>query len=238
MNDLEILTAMDRAEARLAAGRNLRGCGFWAAVDHLRSDPEASRRFAVRIAQIDRAAFERGVRFRVPEAVGTSALGLGTVAAVAAIIVSGSIGDATIRTLVFLGSVGTLLITTHSLTHWIVGRMMGIRFTHYFLGGPPPPRPGAKVDYETYLQTPPKRRALMHASGAVVTKIIPFAMLLVAASLQVKTWAFYGLIVVGVVQIATDLLFSTKTSDWKKVKRELVAARGQPASSGGLDASA
>lgn len=238
MDDVEILAAMDRAEARLAAGRNLRGCGFWGAVDHLRSDPEASRRFAVRVAQIDRAAFEKGVRVRVPEAVGTWALGLGTLAGVAAIIVSGSIGDATIRTLVFLGSVATLLITTHSLTHWIVGRMMGIRFTHYFLGGPPPPRPGAKVDYESYLQTTPKRRAWMHASGAIVTKITPFAMLPVAASLQVKTWAFYGLIVVGIGQIATDLMFSTKTSDWKKVKRELVASRVQSGSSAGVDPSA
>ena len=238
MNDLEILTAMDRAEARLAAGRNLRGCGFWVAVDHLRSDPEASRRFAARAARIDLTAFEKGVSLRVPEVIGTSVLSLGTLAGVAAIIVSGSIGDAIIRTLVFLGSVATLLITTHSLTHWIVGRMMGIRFTHYFLGGPPPPRPGAKVDYETYLQTPPKRRALMHASGAVVTKIIPFAMVPVADGLQVKPWALYGLIAVGIGQIATDLLFSTKTSDWKKVKRELVAARGQPASKGGVDASA
>ena len=225
MDELEILAAMDRAEARLAAGRNLKGSGFWRVVDYLRSHPEDARRYARRAARIDRAAFEQGVRLRVPEAIGTSVLALGTLAGVAAIVISASIGDSTVRTLMFLGSVGTLLITTHSLTHWIVGRMMGIRFTHFFLGGPPPPRPGAKMDYDSYLLVSPKRRAVMHASGAVVTKIIPFAMLPVAASLGVESWASYGLIVVGVGQIITDVLFSTKTSDWKKVKREMKAAR-------------
>lgn len=236
MDELEMLAAMDRAEARLAAGRNLKNSGFWRVVDHLRSHPQDARRLADRAARIDRAAFEQGVRLRVSEGQGTLALALGSLAGGAAIIVSGSIGDATIRTLVFLGSVATLLITTHSLTHWIVGRMMGIRFTHYFLGGPPPPRPGAKVDYESYLLTSPKRRAWMHASGAVVTKIIPFAMLPVARTLDLKPWAWNGLIVVGILQIATDLLFSTKTSDWKKVKRELAAARVQ--STSGLEGSA
>ena len=35
-------------------------------------------------------------------------------------------------------------IAVHSPTHWLVGRAIGIRFTDYFLGGPPPPRPGSE----------------------------------------------------------------------------------------------
>lgn len=225
MDESEILVVMDRAEARLGAGRGLEGSGFWRAIDYLRSNPEAARRWAGRAARIDRAAFERGVKLRVPEVAGTSVLALGTLGGVAVMVVSASIDDSNIRTIVFLGAVAALLVTTHSLTHWVIGRLMGIRFTHYFLGGPPPPRPGAKVDYESYLQTTPQRRALMHASGAVVTKIIPFVMLPVASILEADRWAFYVLAIAGVGQIATDLLFSTKTSDWKKVRRELRAAR-------------
>ena len=44
--------------------------------------------------------------------------------------------------------------------------MVGIRWTDYFLGGPPPPRPGLKSDYGTYLRADPDSRAWMHASGA------------------------------------------------------------------------
>jgi hypothetical protein len=101
-----------------------------------------------------------------------------------------------------------------------------MRFTHVFLGGPPPPRPGVKTDYASYLRVSPPKRALMHASGAVVSKIVPFALL--SASLQLYDdwpWLTWVLLTVGVAQIVTDAFFSTKTSDWMKVRRELRAAR-------------
>ena len=52
-----------------------------------------------------------------------------------------------------------------------------MRFTDYFMGGPPPPRPGLKMDLGTYLRADPRARAWMHASGAIATKIAPFAVL-------------------------------------------------------------
>ena len=101
----------------------------------------------------------------------------------------------------------------------------GMRFTHYFVGGPPPPRPGLKIDYSTYLRVPPRRRAAMHASGAVVTKLIPFALIPVAAAQGQPRWLVVLLAVAGAGQIVTDVAFSTRTSDWKKVRREMQAAR-------------
>jgi hypothetical protein len=66
----------------------------------------------------------------------------------------------------------------------------------------------------------------MHASGAVVTKLIPFALLPAAfEQYDRRPWMVWILLVVGVVQIFTDVVLSTKVSDWKKVKRELEAAR-------------
>jgi hypothetical protein len=118
------------------------------------------------------------------------------------------------------------MIGSHSLAHFVVGRLAGMRFTHVFLGGPPPPRPGVKTDYATYLGTPPRARAVMHASGAVVTKIVPFALL--PASLRLYgdwPWLTWILLAVGVVSIVTDITLSTKTSDWMKVRRELRAGR-------------
>jgi hypothetical protein len=223
----KIVQILDASEAALAEGRGVQGTGFWQAVNAARVDPAVAEEFGSRIAAIDTKAFEQGVRLRVPAGLGSTALAGGAGAGVVALMVASGIQSRLVRTLVFLGAFGLLELTTHSLAHWMVGRMMGMKFTHYFLGGPPPPRPGAKVDYSTYLKVPPARRALMHASGAVVTKAIPFALIPVAVRLDLSKWAVYLLVAVGILQVVTDVLFSTKTSDWKKVRRELQAARKQ-----------
>ena len=63
-------------------------------------------------------------------------------------------------------------------------------------------------------------RAWMHASGALVTKAIPFVLLGAAWGMEAPGWAWAVLLVVGIGQVATDLLWSTKSSDWKKFARE------------------
>lgn len=226
MTPAAIERILDRAEASVAAGESLEGTGFWKAVGAARRDPALADRYADRIASIDRKAFENGVRLRVSAGVGTAVLTAASGAGVAALILAGGVDSRLVRTGLFLGALGALEVGTHSLAHWVVGRSMGMRFTYYFLGGPPPPRPGAKLDYATYLRVPPTQRALMHASGAVVTKIVPFALIPVARSLDLPAWVVYLLLVLGAGQIVTDVLLSTKSSDWKKVKRELKAARG------------
>lgn len=218
--------AFDRAEASLAKGAPLEGTGFWPAVNYLRRDAAAAAEMGERAASIDRQAFEKGVRLRLPASVGILGLSIATVFGVVAIWLSGGI-SALPRDLAFLAGFGALEIGTHTLAHWIVGRFIGIKFTHVFIGGPPPPRPGAKIDYASYLKVAPSRRALMHASGAVVTKIIPFVLIPVGSSAGVSGWVLWILLTVGISQIATDVLFSTKSSDWKRVKRELAAAKVQ-----------
>lgn len=216
--------SMAHAEEAVSNGRTLNGTGFWKTVSLLRRDRDLAREFAARCASIDGRAFESSVRLRVPETVGALLLSAGTAAGIAAIYLS-SVLAGIWRPLIFLAGFGALDIATHSLTHWLVGRLLGMRFTHFFLGGPPPPRPGAKLDYESYLLASPRRRAAMHASGAIVTKLVPFAMVPAALSLHMPKWVLAILLVTGFGQIATDLAFSTKTSDWKKVRRELQAAR-------------
>lgn len=226
MTPAAIERVLDRAEAAVSAGQTLQGTGFWKAVGAARRDVTLADRYAERIAVIDRRAFENGVQLRVPAGVGTALLAGASGAGVAALLLAGGVDNKLARSLLFLGALGALEVGTHSLAHWAVGRAMGMRFTHYFLGGPPPPRPGAKLDYATYLRVAPTRRAVMHASGAVVTKIVPFALIPVARSLDLSAWVVYLLVVLGAGQIVTDVLLSTKSSDWKKVKRELKAAKG------------
>jgi hypothetical protein len=83
------------------------------------------------------------------------------------------------------------------------------------------------MDYGTYIRTGPTARAWMHASGAAATKLAPFAVLAFASAADAPGWAVAALVALGVFQIATDVLFSTKASDWKKVRRELAVARAR-----------
>ncbi|MGH2718145.1 MAG: hypothetical protein ACRDJU_06165 [Actinomycetota bacterium] len=221
----QLAAALDRAEAAVAAGKPLTGTGFWKAVGIARRRPALAARFADRIAAVDRAAFEANIKARVPVPVGNVILGTGVAAGLAALAASPRLGRFG-RPLTFLAGFGALEVSTHSLAHWAVGRAVGIRFTHYFLGGPPPPRPGLKVDYASYLRVPPERRAAMHAAGAIVTKLVPFVLIPVATSGDQPRWVVRLLVLVGLGQLATDVLVSTKSSDWKKVLRELRAARG------------
>ncbi|NNC75238.1 MAG: hypothetical protein HKN93_06970, partial [Acidimicrobiia bacterium] len=107
------------------------------------------------------------------------------------------------------------------LAHMVVGRLFGIRFTGWFVGSLGRPQPGVKVDYATYLRTPARQRAWMHASGAVLSKLIPFFALGPSLVMDAPWWTTTLLIVIGVGQIVTDIVWSTKASDWKKYRREL-----------------
>ena len=228
---------LDRIEAAVDAGdTDLRRLGFWRVVALIKRDDELIERYAEQVGRIDAKAFRAGVRFRVPVWVGNALL-LGLVAVgVVAVVLAVRNANATpgqspdvelFSGLALLLAAGVWTVGLHSPTHWVVGRLVGIRFSDYFLGGPPPPRPGLKTDYATYLRADPAGRAVMHASGAIATKLAPFLALIFVSTADAPAWALLALLAVGVLLIATDVFFSTKTSDWKKVRRELAVARSR-----------
>ena len=217
---------LDRIEAAVAAGEtDLRGLGFWRVVARVKPDGALVERHADQIGRIDTAAFRRAVKLRVPVWAGNTLLLLGVLVGGALVAAAVGTSSGTVAGLGLLGAAVVWSVSLHSPAHWVVGRAVGIRFTDYFLGGPPPPRPGLKTDYATYLRTPPMRRAWMHASGAIATKLAPFLALAFAPAADAPWWAVAGLIALGFFQIATDVLFSVKTSDWKKVARERALAK-------------
>ena len=69
----------------------------------------------------------------------------------------------------------------------------------------------------------------MHASGAIATKLAPFVALAFWPASDAPWWSAAALVALGVLQIVTDILFSVRSSDWKKVKRERRIARQQAA---------
>lgn len=190
----------------------------------MKAAPELAERYAERAAVIDRKAFENWASLTIPIGVGTAMAIAATLAGLLAVAWSYSL-DGLAALLVFTVGFGAILTTTHGLGHLVVGRIRGMRFTHWFVGQLARPQPGVKVDYATYLIASAQSRAWMHASGALVTKFVPFLLVGAAFYAGLPGWYVWGLVALGVGMIVTDVLWSTKSSDWKKFKREMAFAQ-------------
>ncbi|HEX6231474.1 MAG TPA: hypothetical protein VF029_07145 [Actinomycetota bacterium] len=232
--------AFERIEAAVDAGRtDLGALGFWRLLRNVKADPTLAAHWAETAGRIDRKAFESRVRLRFPVWLGNLVLLLGTLAGSFAVGVALATDSELLAGLALVFAALAWAAAFHDLAHWLAGRVAGIRFTSYFLSGPFPPyllpgsfppRPGLKTDYATYLRTPPAVRAWMHASGAIATKLAPFVVLAFWPATEAPAWAAWAIVGFGLLALATDVLFSTKKSDWKKVRRELAVARTHAAS--------
>ena len=227
MEERAVESALVACEGELEAGRSpdLRGLGFWRAVATVKTHPALVDRYGERIARVDRAAFRRRVRLVFPAPVGIVLVAGGLVVDVAFLIAAAQVATPAREILLLVGAAG-LDVATHGLAHLVVGAIVGIRFTDWFVDLPKRPQPGFKIDYASYLRTPARSRAWMHASGAIATKLTPFVVFMYALAIGVDPWVLGILAVVGVLQIVSDMTLSVKSSDWKKFRREMKLARG------------
>jgi hypothetical protein len=222
----DLSTELARIERAVDQGStDLSGLGFWRLVKRVKLSPEAAARYGEQIGRIDAKAFHRGVPRRFPVWFGNAVLTGGVLAGVAAVMFSLRVSSSLLKGLALVAAGGVWAVSVHCLAHWVVGRIEGMRFTDYFFGGPPPPRPGLKTDYGTYLNVPAERRAWMHASGALATKAAPFVPLFFWSAAEAPVWSAIVLLAFGAVQIVTDLAFSVRSGDWKKFLRERAVAR-------------
>jgi hypothetical protein len=231
--------AFARVEREVDRGNtDLSDLGFWRLVRRVKVEPRLAQHWADFVGRIDRKAFEARVRPRFPVWVGNGVLVVGSAVSIALIPVSLAAGrddrESVAAGVLAVAAAGGLAGALHDLAHWTVGRLIGVRFSHYFLDGPLRIQPGLKIDYASYLRASPGRRAWMHASGAIVTKLAPFAAFTAlylphrAVGYDILPgWSLWVILGFGGLQLVTDLLFSTRRSDWKKVRRELGVARAQ-----------
>lgn len=220
MDREQIEAVLDEARSAVDAGRGLGDTGFWKAVGAVKRQPELADEFADRIAAIDRDAFESWALVTVPIGTGTALAAAVTAVGLGAIAGSYYL-DQPWNWLLFGVGTAILLVPTHSLGHLIVGSALGMRFTHWFVGRIQQPQPGVKIDYATYLRTPARKRAWMHAAGALTTKTVPFLLIPAARAANLPDWVTWVLVAAGAVMVATDIVWSTKASDWKKFRREM-----------------
>jgi len=226
VNDAEIETALAASERELDAGRvpDLRALGFWRAVAAVKRRRELVDPYANRIAAVDRKTFRRRVRLTFPIGVGIALVIGGLVIDVALLAVASGSSHQWREILVLVGAAG-LDIATHGPAHLVVGALVGIRFTDWFIDLAAKRPPGFKTDYASYLRASPRARAWMHAAGAITTKVTPFLVVPYALAIDTEWWAVGALLGVGLAQVVSDVVYSTRKSDWKKFSREMRLAR-------------
>lgn len=206
----------------------------------IKVDPALSAHWAEIAGRIDRKAFESRTRFRLPVWFGTIVFVLEGLVCAALVPVALAIARRSATPEPFLSGVllvaaaEGLAVSVHELAHYVVGRMSRIGFHAYFIGGPLKITPGLKIDYETYLKATPGSRATMHAAGALASKVAPFVVFVAAYVPHARAgydllpaWSLWAVLGLGVLQIVTDIVWSRKYSDWKKVGRELRVAQAQ-----------
>lgn len=213
------LTAIERSFQEDPTA-NVAGTGFWKVVAAAKQDPKLVEEFGERIAALDRKGFERWAMVTLPLHIGTIVALIGTALGVALVGMAYSTDDPA-NGILLLAGMGALLVASHGLAHLIVGRVAGIRFTHWFVAGIGRPQPGVKTDYASYLAAGARQRAWMHASGAIVSKIVPFALIPAALASGVPGWTTAVLVVVGISTLISDWVLLDKSGDWKKFKREM-----------------
>ena len=220
----------DRIEAEVdACQTDLRALGFWRLLAKVKADPVLAHHWAEQAGRIDRKVFEARALVRVPVWLGNGVLLVGTLAGAVAVAIALTTESRGLAGLALLFAALDWSATFHAPTHWLVARMIGIRFVAYHLPKLVPPFPGLKIDYATYLRVAPEARAWMHASGAIASKIAPFLALAFWPASDAPGWAAWAIAGYEVLIIGTDVFISTRTSDWKRFRREMRIARIQAA---------
>ncbi len=225
---------LERIEGEVAKGNyNLRELGFWRVVFQIKKDRALIDRFADRIGAIDAKAF-RARRIKVGLWTGHLLELAITLAGLYLLSVGLYHQDPSTRGWALLLAAFVLSASLHPFAHYLVGRAVGMRFLGYY------PRglyiffrkgeggihvePVIKMDYATYLRASPLARAAMHASGAVVTKIIPLALTVLALKTGAAVIPTIAIATMAILYILTDIFYSTRLGDWGYALRELRSA--------------
>ena len=191
---------------------NYNGKEFLSIVNKIKKDKINDDELLTQIENLSRKRFEGKVSLTLGLFTGNL---LEIIATIAAIVLAFRVNTDWVLYLCAL----ILMATLHPLSHYLTGRLFGIRFTHYYLNGPARIEPTLRINYFSYLKAKGVKRALMHASGVIGTLAAPLIVALIAldkGALGVAMNLMYFFLLL----IVFELLTSTKIGDLMKAKRE------------------
>jgi hypothetical protein len=147
------------------------------------------------------------------------------------IVVAPDVNGALVRFLFYLISWLCLLFFPHCLAHFIVGRLAGVRFSHYVIGKSSItklrlpvisavavifPLLKLRIDRRSLRSVNDGARAATFASGAVASMILPFLVPVVSFGRLPVAWSL-GLILLSLANVCFDLYYSPKAGDLSRI---------------------
>ena len=127
----------------------------------------------------------------------------------------------------------------HCLSHFIIGRALGIRFTHYRITKSSLaklkspfflslllsfPTLGLVIDKNSLSRTVPLRRAMMHSSGVIASMLLPAIPLIYSLS-KMPSWVNLLLFFLFTFNLFFSLYASSKAGDLRRARRALKMVR-------------
>lgn len=170
-------------------------------------------------------------RIKIPLVLGNAIEILGIVVAISLIVVAPDMNGTFVRFLFYLTSWLCLLFFPHCLTHFIVGRLAGVRFSHYVIGKSSItklrlpvvsavaavfPLLKLRIDKRSLRSVNDGARAATFASGAVASMILPFLVPVVAFGRLPVAWSL-GLLLLSLANACFDLYYSPKAGDLSRI---------------------
>ena len=156
---------------------------------------------------------------------------LGITVGICLLVAASGIHAIPLRFFVYLISWACLVFFPHCLAHFVVGRLVGVRFTCYVLGkssitklrlpvissvSSAIPLLTLKIDHGSLRSVSPGARTVMFASGAAVSMILPFLPVVISIGRLPIIWVI-GLFLISIANICLDLYYSPIAGDLSRI---------------------
>lgn len=170
-------------------------------------------------------------RIKIPLVLGNAVEILGVLVAISLIVVAPDVNGALVRFLLYLVSWLCLVFFPHCLMHFIVGRLVGVRFSNYEIGKPSIsklrlpvvsavavvfPLLTLRIDRRSLKSVSNGDRAVTFASGALASMILPFLVPVTALGRLPVAWILV-LLVLSLANVCFDLYYSPKAGDLSRI---------------------
>ena len=179
---------------------------------------------------------KRKVFARLSIAMGNTLQTAGMVAAYFALAASRSAHSTTFGVTTMLLAWVLLYFSSHAIAHWLVGRLVGIRFLCYTVGGTAIPKRwpsgvrwifehlpflGVQTDKVSMQNVSPSAKALMWSAGVTASAIIPTLAALGAWLCDVPWSGWFCLFALGWALRTLASNWTSRTGDYSKARRAL-----------------
>jgi hypothetical protein len=170
-------------------------------------------------------------RIKIPLVLGNGVEILGIAVAIYLVLKAPQVGDIFLRFFLYLISWGCLEFFPHCLAHFVVGRLVGAGFAHYFFGkssitrlrsrvlnavASAVPVLTLKIDQNSLRSVTHGGRAALYASGAAASMILPF-FVAVASLGRLPIGLSVVLLLLSAGNVAFDLYYSPKVGDISRI---------------------